>query len=205
MNQNLQNQGGTGTARAQETPPQQHQPDQQRGQQPFRGGQMQNATNKQTDNFVELKYRSTKNLSTVAFARALGWFSIGLGLAEILMPRQLGELAGVGRSHRAMLPALGFREIAHGLGIMQSAKPTTAVWTRVGGDALDLAYVGASFVSDDSNKRRLIGTTIALLGVTALDILCAQRLSSQNWQQVKSNPNAPETVGQSSGRRAFIA
>jgi len=161
-----------------------------------------NGVDHSSDNYVELKYRSTENLTTATMARSIGYFSIALGLAEVLMPTQLGELAGVSRSHRSFLPALGLREIAHGLGILRSAKPTTAVWTRVGGDALDLAYLGASFVSDDSNKRRLVGTTLAILGVAALDVFCAQKLSSENWQQAAGNPTAPSTVGQPSGRQS---
>jgi hypothetical protein len=164
----------------------------------------QNGVDHMSDDFVELKYRSTENLSTAAMARGIGLFSIALGLAEVFMPSQLGELAGIARSHRTYLPALGLREIAHGLGILNSAKPTTAVWTRVGGDVLDLAYLGASFASEDSNKRRLIGATAAVLGVAALDVICAQKLSSENWRQAKGNPKAPTTIGQPSGRRAFI-
>jgi len=138
-------------------------------------------------------------------AKGIGYFSIALGLAEVLMPSRLGELAGVSRGHRSFLPALGLREIAHGLGILKSAKPTTAVWTRVGGDVLDLAYLGASFISDDSNKRRLVGSTLAVLGVAALDAYCATKLSSENWQNAQGNPNAPTTVGQPSGRMAVNA
>jgi hypothetical protein len=167
------------------------------------GNSLENGSDGASDNFVELKYRSTQNLATATMAQGIGLFSIGLGLAEVLMPSRIGELAGVAREHRSLLPALGLREIAHGIGILKSAKPTTAVWTRVGGDVLDLAYLGASFVSDSSNKRRLVGATAAVLGVAALDLICASKLSSQNWEEVRTNPLAPTTVGQSSGRQSF--
>jgi len=157
------------------------------------------------ENFVELKYRSLENLSSAKLAKGLGLFSIGLGLAEVLIPAQLGEAAGLGRDMKKFLPVLGAREIAHGIGIMRSAKPTTAVWTRVGGDAVDLAYLGAAAMRGDSNKRRLLGAAIAVLGVTAMDILCAQKLSGKQWSESDGNPNAPTNVGQSSGRRAISA
>ena len=165
---------------------------------------IENSSPAMDDNYVELKYRSTRNYSTAALARGIGIFSIALGLAEVLMPNRLGELAGVSRSHRKFLPALGLREIAHGVGILRSAKPTTAVWSRVGGDALDLAFLGASFASDQGNKARLTGATAAVLGVTALDVICAQQLSDQNWRE-STNPKAPTTLGQPSGRAAFVA
>jgi len=176
---------------------------QQYPQQEFEGNSLEKGIEGTNDNFVELKYRSPENLAAATMAKGIGIFSIALGLAEVFMPRQLGELAGVSRSHRSILPALGLREIAHGIGIMQSAKPTTAVWTRVGGDVLDLVFLGASFMSDDGNKRRLAGATAAVLGVTALDLICANKLSSQNWQQVRTNPLAPTTLGQPSGRQAL--
>jgi hypothetical protein len=157
------------------------------------------------DNYVELKYRSVENFKTAGLAKQIGFFSIGLGLAEVLFPAQLGELTGISRRHRSVLPVLGAREIAHGLGILRSAKPTLAVQTRVGGDAIDLAFLGASFFAPDSNKRRLIGAAAAVLGVAALDVICAKRLSSENWQNAEGNPAAPTTVGQPHGRRAFSA
>lgn len=123
----------------------------------------------------------------------------------MLIPAQLGEAAGLGRDMKKFLPVLGVREIAHGIGIMSSAKPTTAVWTRVGGDAIDLAYLSAAAMRSDTNKRRLLGAVIAVLGVTAMDIVCAQKLSGKQWSERDGNPNAPTNVGQPSGRRAMIA
>jgi hypothetical protein len=152
-----------------------------------------------SDNHVELKYRSVANFASGNFAKGLGVFSIALGLAEILAPARVGTMMGVGPKHRAFLPLLGAREIAHGLAIFQSAKPTGAVWSRVGGDMVDLAYLGSAFMSKESNKTRLAGATIAILGATAMDLMCAKQLSGQDWNS-SSNPKAPTTVGQSSAR-----
>ena len=157
------------------------------------------------ENFVELKYRSLENIAAAKLAKGIGLFSIGLGLAEMLMPAQVGAAAGLGPDMKKFLPALGAREVAHGIGIMMSAKPTTAVMTRIGGDAIDLAYLAAASARSDTNRRRLLGATIAVLGVTALDIYCTQKLSSKQWSERDGNPNAPTNVGQPSGRRAMIA
>lgn len=157
------------------------------------------------DDFVELKYRSVDNIATSKMAKGLGLFSIALGLAEVLAPAQVGEMAGVSNRFKTALPVLGAREIAHGIGILSSAKPTTAVWTRVGGDAIDLAYLGAAAFGTGSNKKRLIGAAVAVLGVTALDLFCAQKLSSTNWSESDGNPMAPTTIGQASGRKTMDA
>jgi hypothetical protein len=152
------------------------------------------------DFLVELKYRDPANLATGKFATGLGIFSLVLGLAEVLAPKRLGEMIGVNDQHRALLPALGLREIASGIAILTSTKPTAAVWSRVGGDAMDLAYLGSAFMSDDTNKARLIAATAAVLGATAMDVVCAQQLSSQDWTANTGNPAAPTNVGQPSAR-----
>src|SRR6478672_9474827 len=92
------------------------------------------------DYLVELKYRDPANLATGKFATGLGIFSFALGLAELLAPQALGKAMGLNDQYRSYLPALGLREIASGIGIFASTKPTAAVWSRVGGDAMDLAF-----------------------------------------------------------------
>jgi uncharacterized membrane protein len=118
------------------------------------------------------------NLSAEKLARGLGWFSIGLGLAEVLAPRGVARVAGV-RGNTSLIRLFGLREIASGIGIfMQGRKPAAAVWSRVAGDALDLAALGAAFASPDSNKGKVTFATANVLMVTALDVICAQALSS---------------------------
>jgi ribosomal protein L30/L7E len=151
--------------------------------------------------FVELKYRSVNNLAAAALAKKLGLFSIALGMAEVLMPAQLGELVGISRGHRKFLPLLGLREIGHGVAILKGNTPTAGVRSRIPGDALDLAFLGASFTSKDSNRSRLIVSTAAVVGVAALDLWCSKRLESEEWSEARGNRKAPTTVGQTSGRQ----
>jgi len=112
-------------------------------------------------------------------ARGLGWFSIGLGLAEVLAPGGIAKISGVSKKNSGLIRLLGLREIAHGVGIFaQGRRPAGALWARVAGDALDLACLGAAFASPKTNKGRLAFATANVLAVTALDVLCAQQLSS---------------------------
>jgi uncharacterized membrane protein len=118
-------------------------------------------------------------------ARGLGWFSIGLGLAEVLAPGGVAKISGVSRKNTGLIRLLGLREIAHGVGIFsQGRRPTEAVWSRVVGDALDLACLGAAFASPKTKKGRLAFATANVLAVTALDVLCAQQLSSSDGNGV---------------------
>jgi hypothetical protein len=54
-------------------------------------------------------------------ARSLGWFSIGLGLAQLIAPRALSRLIGV-PSRPLIFALLGLREIASGSGFCGSGK-----------------------------------------------------------------------------------
>src|SRR3954452_22927910 len=69
-----------------------------------------------------------------SMARGLGWFSIGLGLAEVLAPRALTRGLGM-EGNEQLVQAYGLREIATGIGILSSDQPAPWIWGRVGGDA----------------------------------------------------------------------
>jgi uncharacterized membrane protein len=122
-----------------------------------------------------------KWLNEEKIARGLGWFSIGLGLAEIAAPRRLAKLIGVRGDHSGLLRMLGARKITSGIGILTGRQPNANwMWSRVGGDAIDLALLGAAFRSRKSNRNKLAMATAAVAGVTALDAICSQRLSRLN-------------------------
>jgi uncharacterized membrane protein len=110
-------------------------------------------------------------------ASGLGWFGIGLGLAELLVPRRLARAIGVSPQHRRLIRMMGVREIASGVGIILLPGSATAVWSRVAGDVMDLACLGAAFTSFRPDRGRLATAFTAVAGVTALDLLCAQQLA----------------------------
>src|SRR5918992_3912186 len=81
-----------------------------------------------------------KDIGAERVARGLGWFSIGLGLAELLTPRLVAKLCGGQGKHTGLIRLYGLREIAAGLMIFSEGKrPTRGLWARVAGDAVDLA------------------------------------------------------------------
>jgi uncharacterized membrane protein len=122
----------------------------------------------------------------VGLARFLGWFSIGLGLAEVAAPRGIAKLVGVRGDHHFFIRFLGMREIASGIGILTQRNPTEGVWSRVGGDAIDLACLGAAYLSPRARQDRVAVATAAVLGVTLLDALCARKLSRRAFHVQQS-------------------
>ncbi|HEX8774887.1 MAG TPA: SRPBCC family protein [Pyrinomonadaceae bacterium] len=120
----------------------------------------------------------TQTINAEQLAQGLGWFSLGLGLAELLTPGAIAKISGV-RGNTGFIRLMGLREICHGIAIFaQGKRPAAAVWSRVAGDALDLAALGSAFASPDSNKGRLAFATANVLTVAALDVICARQLST---------------------------
>src|SRR5829696_5939224 len=114
-------------------------------------------------------------------ARGLGWASIGIGLAEIVAPKQVQDLLGVPdrASHRGILRVLGAREIAHGYSILSEDRPNRAMkrglWSRVAGDVLDTAVLGLA-ATKTREPARFAAVAAAVMGIGLLDFLFAQRL-----------------------------
>jgi hypothetical protein len=123
-----------------------------------------------------------KARSARSMARSLGWFSIGLGIAELVMPHAVARATGM-RGRETLVRAYGLREIATGIGLLVARDPTPWVWGRVAGDALDLATLGAHAADPDNRRAAQSGVAIAAVaGVTALDVACAQSLTRQRRQ-----------------------
>src|SRR4051794_25993909 len=57
-------------------------------------------------------------------ARGLGWFSIGLGLAEAIMPASMARMTGM-HGYEPVLRLFGLREIATGIGILAGPGPAS--------------------------------------------------------------------------------
>src|SRR6185312_9712384 len=111
-------------------------------------------------------------------ARGLGWFSIGLGLTELLAPRAIASISGVSNKHTGLIRLYGLRELAAGVAIFSQKKPTEAVWSRVAGDALDLVSLGVACTAPDAKRGRITFATANVAAVTALDVICAMQLSN---------------------------
>ena len=116
--------------------------------------------------------------SAKRLAKGLGWFSIGLGLAELLAPRAIANISGVSNKHTGLIRLYGLREIGAGITIFAQKKPTEGVWSRVAGDAMDLTTLGIAATNPEAKLGRVAFATANVLAVTALDVMCAMQLSN---------------------------
>jgi uncharacterized membrane protein len=109
-------------------------------------------------------------------AVGLGWFSIALGVAELAAPYSVARFIGVAPTDQTIttLRAYGAREVGNGMAILAQPDRAAWLWSRAAGDALDLASLGAAPTTD---RGRATLAAAAVLGVAALDVLCARQLS----------------------------
>lgn len=120
--------------------------------------------------------------SVETLAKGLGWFSIGLGVAELVAPERLARFLGM-EERTELIRTYGAREILTGVGILSQDDPTPWIWGRVGGDALDLGTL-AMGLGRDNPQRGNVGLAIgAVAGVMALDLICAQALGRERERQ----------------------
>jgi hypothetical protein len=130
-----------------------------------------------------MAYRQTSSSrgrsdSAHALAQGLGLFSLALGAVEVFGARSLSRWLGM-EKHESLIRAYGVREIATGIGILTQKDPTPWIWGRVGGDALDLATLGAGLAENGRNQDRVAIAMGAVAGVTVLDVLCAKALTGE--------------------------
>jgi uncharacterized membrane protein len=131
-------------------------------------------------------------------ARALGLFSLGLGLAQLAAPRRVMSAIGVedtDRNRDTML-ALGLREFTSGLGILGPGNTAGWLQARVGGDIMDLALLAGALRSDDRDRRRLNVALAAVAGALVLDVLATRRAREQGRENGDRRAPARELYGE---------
>ena len=115
-------------------------------------------------------------------ATGLGWFSIGLGLAELCFPRFFTRAFGM-RGDEGLVRFYGLREIGAGVGLLTARDKAPWLWARVAGDGLDIATLAARL--PDRSSRANVEVALAMVaGVTALDVYAARALSQGTSQPV---------------------
>jgi len=114
-------------------------------------------------------------------ARGLGWFSICLGVMELLAARALARRVGL-QGRERLVRACGVREIVSGVGILVSREPAPRsgwVWSRVVGDTLDLSTLRVAAATPAPRRSHPAVAMAAVAGLTALDVVCARSLQRE--------------------------
>ena len=111
-------------------------------------------------------------------AKALGWFSIGLGLTELIAAKRITRALGM-EGKEALVRAFGVRELGSGI-VSLSPDKRLGLWSRVAGDGLDIATLMTAMRHDNPKRDNVAIALAAVLGVTLLDIIGAQGLTARH-------------------------
>jgi uncharacterized membrane protein len=123
-------------------------------------------------------------------ARNLGYLSLALGAGALLMPTRLARLTGL-EQHRGLLPLVGLRELASGVGLLTQSEPTPWLWSRVAGDGMDLAVLASSALSPHNPRRMSAAITTAVVAlITVIDARESMRSSNGAQGAVSTAPDA---------------
>jgi uncharacterized membrane protein len=112
-------------------------------------------------------------------AEGLGWFSLGLGVPQILAPGLVNRVIGVRDDAQARFwqRVVGIRELGAAAGILGPPKTTPFLWSRVIGDVNDLALLATAF-GKDTSRARLSAATASVVAVGVADTIAAMRCST---------------------------
>lgn len=102
-------------------------------------------------------------------ARALGWFSIGLGVAELVAPGRIARTLGL-EDKEGLIRAYGARELASAVPTLSIDKPV-GLAARIAGDALDLGTLATALHRDNPQRRNAAIATALVAGITLLDFV----------------------------------
>jgi len=154
-----------------------------------------------------------------ALARGLGLFSTGLGLYQLLSPREFDELIGVRANDdtETITRAVGARELGAAAGLLAGPTPVAFMWMRVAGDLMDIALLGRA-LNGRGNRQDRVGQAMAsVVAITALDVLAslvvtleARRISGHTGpdagsaEAVGSTTLGVATTGSEGGSRRVV-
>lgn len=114
-------------------------------------------------------------------ARGLGWFSLGLGLVELVAPGRMARTFGL-EGKENLLRAYGGREVGAGMWAL-STSPAPAIWSRVAGDLVDLGTLAAGIRDGDEEQQRNAKiAAAAVAGIMIVDLVTAIALTSEQRQ-----------------------
>ena len=124
-------------------------------------------------------------MNAIMLNRLLGWFSLALGTLEVAAPSALARNLGL-PGGPALVRGFGVRELVAGLAIFGQPWSPLGPWSRVAGDAMDLATLSAALRPSNTHRRSAAVATVLVAGVTALDLLCASALTRRNTRALQT-------------------
>ena len=128
----------------------------------------------------EFQYEAQSGQGLSPLAAGAGMVILGLGIAQLLAPRQVARSTGV-HVHPAVMRASGAMSIASAVNIFNRGKPAPLGLARLAGVALEATMLARSFGQASSQRRlsRLALATAAVAAAGTLDMSAAVKQSAR--------------------------
>jgi hypothetical protein len=133
-------------------------------------------------------------------ARALGWLSIGLGVAELLAPGRIARTIGLD-GKEALIRSYGARELASAVPTLSLDKPA-GLAARIAGDALDLATLASALHPGNPKRNNAAVATAIIAGITLLDVAAYAGVKSAHRREPGSDRDYSSRTGLPRGAQA---
>jgi hypothetical protein len=133
-------------------------------------------------------------------ARALGWFSIGLGVAELVAPGRIARSLGLADKER-LIWAYGARELASAVPTLSVDKPV-GLASRIAGDALDLGTLALALRRDNPKRNNAAIAMALVVGITLLDIVAYSGVQAAHSREPGDGRDYSNRVGLPRGQQA---
>ncbi|ACC74351.1 hypothetical protein PPMP20_21715 [Paraburkholderia phymatum] len=132
--------------------------------------------------------RSQESSQLQNVVRAIGWFSIALGVAEVLAPRATARTSGI-EQRTGLVRSYGMRELVCGVGVLCARKPGGFLLARLCGDLLDLATVAVTRKPGGRTQRsRAMGAALGIAAIAAADAYATRACSRTGFQRRNALP-----------------
>lgn len=116
-------------------------------------------------------------MQLTSLAKPIGWFSLALGVAELIRPREIAAAHGA-PGGKNVVRAFGAREIAAGIGVLARPHSSLPYVARAAGDALDMGAAALAARKAEGQKRKIaVASLVAVAGFLALDLLMARTMA----------------------------
>lgn len=115
---------------------------------------------------------------TPTLSGMIGMTAIGLGVTGLFFPKAVARSLGLNAPASAVRLLFGAREMWSGVSLVSDPTRSEVLWARVAADVFDIAVLRA--LDNPRNNRRgaTRGALAFVLGVTALDLITAVRMST---------------------------
>jgi len=123
--------------------------------------------------------------TATTLARALGVFSLGLGVTQLLAPGRFASSIGIHPDRRRTLATamVGARELGVGGALLADPRAVKWPWMRVAGDVMDAGLLARALVARDVHRGRAALALLSVAGIGALDVVAGMAMLEEQGPQ----------------------